>query len=532
MIKRVLFFNTKASIIDRKKALSQSYFWHLQRSFFKQQGVRAWNTGKVPHYATNNPYVAKAYGKVVFSFLRDWVSQKNLPLDLIQPVYIIELGTGSGRFAYHFLKQFFEFYANSALSHIPVKYVMTDLARQNLDFWRSHPKLQPYLKQGLLDFALFDVESDRTLNLIHSNQTLKSTVNPLVVVGNYFFDSIPQDLFCLEKGQVYETLVSVSSSEDNPNFNDANLLENLEITYNNSAITVSNYYQNPTWNQILKDYQSSIDSSYLLFPCRALECIDTLRQLSGDRLLLLAGDKGYTRLEDLQNRSRPNLAFHKGCFSLMVNFQAIAEYTKHQQGQALVPNYLPRSLNICGFLFGDNDYIETRQAYKLLIQQQSPDDFFTFKKAIEPHYDTLDLQQILAYLRFSGWDYRYLLGFFDNLMGRIETASDAWCQEIYRALHNVWETYYFIGEEQDLPFHLAMLFYKLGYYQDAIAFLDYSLQFYGEDPGMYYNQAMCYVRLESRELALQSLDRALTIQPQFTAAAELKTELETEYANK
>ncbi|MGK7926937.1 MAG: tetratricopeptide repeat protein, partial [Spirulina sp.] len=99
-------------------------------------------------------------------------------------------------------------------------------------------------------------------------------------------------------------------------------------------------------------------------------------------------------------------------------------------------------------------------------------------------------------------------------------------RELYRTIENIWETYYFIGEEKDLPFYCSMLLYKMGYYTEAIAYLDRSLQFYGEDPGILYNQAKCYGRLQSWEKALATLNKALEIYPQFEAARALQVEIE------
>src|SRR5258708_34111390 len=95
------------SVLERNQRLSRSMLWGLQRTFFHQQGIRAWSQGIVPQYITSNPFVAKAYAKVVFGWLRDWsISTPPPALDLSRPIYIIELGAGSGRFGYHFLKKF------------------------------------------------------------------------------------------------------------------------------------------------------------------------------------------------------------------------------------------------------------------------------------------------------------------------------------------------------------------------------------------------------------------------------------------
>ncbi|WP_228055621.1 ATP-binding protein [Lusitaniella coriacea] len=523
-------------VLEANQRLSQSLLWRLQRQFFEQQGLQAWNTGKVPHYITSNPFIANAYGKVVFGFLRDWsaISEGEtcpIPLDLSQPVYILELGSGSGRFAYHFLKQFFADYPHSVLREIPVKYVMTDFARSTLDFWQSHPFLQPFIEQGLLDFARFDIESTDPLQLVQSGEVLSAETlkNPAIVFANYFFDSIPQDLFAIQKGQLHETLLTLSSSHAIEDLTESDSLEALEIHFEDRPINVE-YYENPAFNRVLQYYQQHLDDTNLLFPSVALDCLAHLRKLTGDRLLLLAADKGYSREDFLQDREKPKLMFHQGCFSLMVNFHAIAQYTQLQGGQALVPSHLPRGLNICAFLFGEpaTEYGETQQAYQNCIQKTSPDDFFALKKIVEPVYSTLNLRQILAYLRFSGWDSNIFLGCLPALMAQVETAPESLWQEVYRAIQNVWEMYYWIGEDADLPLQLARLLSVMGDDAEALDYLDDSLRLYGETSENLLHQAACYFRLGEKVDALATLERTLVLQPQLNAARILKQAIETD----
>ncbi|MBP0012627.1 MAG: SAM-dependent methyltransferase [Roseofilum sp. SBFL] len=526
----------KSSILETHQRFSQSLLWRFQREFFNQEGVQAWNTGKVPHYVTSNPFIANAYGKVVLGFLRDCVQHPQDQIDFSQPVYIVELGSGSGRFAYHFLKQFFTSHFNSALRAIPVKYIMTDLAEQNLEFWDTHPSLHPFIEKGLLDFARFDIEEDVTLSLRHSGEVLSSETikNPLIVFANYFFDSIPQDLFSIQGGKLYETLLTVTAPEANQDLTDAALLDNLDITYEDAEIDADRYYENPAFNQILQDYQTYLGDTTLLFPSVGLQGMENLQKLSRDRLLLLSSDKGYGSEEQLQKRPRLKLSFHQGCFSLMVNYPAIARYTEYEGGMALLPHHKSRSIVIGAFLFAPEIecFVETSHAYQTAIEESSPDDFFVLKKAIEPHFDSLTLEQILTYLRFSHWDTKLFFGCFDTLMRQVESASEVLLQELTRAIHQIWETYYFIGEPEDLPFHCAMLLYKIEAYDRAIAFLQYSLYFYGEDPGMYHNQAQCYCKLQQWNRALEVLDKALALHPEFTAAQELKQQIEGENLKK
>ncbi len=64
----------------------------------------AWSTGQVPHYVTSNPFIARGYARVAASFAAD-CRQAGL-VGPGETVEVIELGSGSGRFAHHFLIDF------------------------------------------------------------------------------------------------------------------------------------------------------------------------------------------------------------------------------------------------------------------------------------------------------------------------------------------------------------------------------------------------------------------------------------------
>lgn len=522
--------------LERGQRLSQSLLWKLQLQFFDRQGVEAWNQGTVPHYVTSNPFIANAYGKVVRGFLGDWFSPSgdSLPLNSNQSVYILELGAGSGRFAYHFLRNFFEVFNHSPLSAIPVKYVLTDFTRRNLDFWRTHASLQPYFEQGVLDIARFDMERDRHLTLEYSGEhlTAKTLTNPLIVLATYVFDSIPQDAFSIRQGELYETLVTLSTYQTNPDLEDPDLLNHLDITYDEHPID-SNYYDDPDFDPILEHYHHHLIDTTILFPNVGLRCIRTLRHLAGDRLLLISGDKGYSHEAALHNRSYPQINRH-GSFSMMVNHHAIGQYFRDSGGQFLNIPHHHNSLNICAFLLGRpaNGYQETQLAYKTAIEQLGPDDFFTLKKVIEQHYDTLAVEQILSYLRLSSWDAKIFFGCFPTLRREIDSAAESLQQDLSQTIDNIWDTYYPIGEQQDLAFHLATLLYKIKDYPKALVYLQHSLKLYGENPNTRHKMALCYYRLGQMDRTFKQLKRALAIDPSFKAARKMRSRIRRSLAIK
>ncbi|MCA9932239.1 MAG: SAM-dependent methyltransferase, partial [Anaerolineales bacterium] len=197
--------NQHKNIIEGDRRLSQSLLWQIQRLYFERSGMAAWQDDVVPHSISSNPVMARTYSRVVWGYLRDCAAAAqagDMALDPAQPIYIVELGAGSGRLAHHFLHQFHDRQANGTLAGLTVKYVMTDFVPQIVEFWQQQEKLQRWVDAGLLDFALFDVTDKRLLSLRHANLTLTPDrfANPPILIANYFFDSIPQDSFVIEDG--------------------------------------------------------------------------------------------------------------------------------------------------------------------------------------------------------------------------------------------------------------------------------------------------------------------------------------------
>ncbi len=544
--------NNQGTRLESNQRFSQSVLWQIERHYFDQQGIKAWNTGTVPHYVTSNPFIANAYAKVIFNYIRDCHDNAGNPLNLSKPVYILELGSGSGRFAYYFLKKFYSFLSHSTLKEIPVTYIMSDFTSQNLDYWKQHPRLQPFLEQNLLDFALFDAQQDTEITLQNSGDILTAEIlkNPLIAIANYFFDCLPQDIFTLEGGKLHETLVTLSlpESKSTPKPNaepdspldlkklisqKKELLKHLNISYEDRPIT-TDYYPDSDFNQILEYYQPKLTDTTLLFPITALNCLRQLHHLSNSRMLFISADKGYSREEDLLFRGKPNLARHGNCFSMMVNYHAIGKYAEQLQGEFLTPSHRHNSIKICTCLFNPDTYpyLETHHAIEEHLIDSSPDDFFALKKGIEQHYHSLPFPQIIAYLRLSGWDYKIFLDCFPVILTHLETAPENQWGELFSAIQHIWDNYYPIGEQKDLPFYLGMLLYNMEYYPEALEFLQHSRQLYGDDASTLYNMGMCYYRLRQLAQALDCINQTLELDREFEAAKGLRIKIISEIKRK
>lgn len=250
---------------------SEAPIWNIQRSYYEEKGLQAWTNDQVPQYITSNPMIAMSYAEMIFAFLQDRGSKGACS----EPVYIVELGAGTGRLACHILHELYQLrdYAGSGVSLPPFRYIMTDLVMSNVLAWKEHPALQSFIAEGDLDVARFDAVHDTALNLVVAGKTIREgdLKQPVIVVANYFFDSIPQELIYVGDGRIYETDVFVEYPEHKETLTPTELLSQISLRYEHRQAPE---YEQPTYpyRDVIAVYQEQLEDSHFLFPVAGLTC--------------------------------------------------------------------------------------------------------------------------------------------------------------------------------------------------------------------------------------------------------------------
>jgi len=517
--------------IEKEQLFSRSYLWQLQREYFQQQGIAAWQQGEVPHYITSNPAMAKAYAEMIFCFMRDRV---RLYPQNKQRIYLVELGAGSGRLAYHLLTHLQRLCKNAAFQVPCFTYILTDLAQSNINFWKNHQKLKPFETEGLLDYARFDAVTDDEIAMQVSGVTLKrsSIEAPLFLIANYFFDSIPQALFYINDKKLHEAKLSLYLPGTGKPVLPAEILQDLDIAYSSFEVQPYSYYTNPGFNSILEHYTQSLQNTWLLFADGAIQCLENIQQLSTGGFILLSADKGTNRLEELDNCRQPLIAKH-GSFSLSVNYHSIKTYFERQGAVSLFTKHHYSNINIgCIMMLKEpGDYKELLNAYNKEIECFGPDDFFRIKKHFEQYIFNMNLWQIKSYIRLSGYDAHFFKQCVPCLLELVGYADEREIADMHLLINQVWAMYYPIGEEQDLAFDIGLLLYEMSLYNEALEFFNTSLTSYAALSAVYYNIAACYFKLEEDVRAVEYIKKSLELSPQNPEAQALERELEKLYAD-
>ena len=516
-------------LLEQEQRFSASVLWQIHRHYYNDSGPAAWDIGAVPHYATCNTYIAQSYAHVVMAYLRDALAASLL--DPGQPVYIVELAAGVGRFAFQFLRKFHALKDASSLSRLDVRYVMTDFTMTNVRAWSQQPLFQPLLASGRLDLGTFDVDRDEEIKLVSgqvlSTQTVK---NPMVVLGNYAFDSFRQDLFRIANGQLSEVRVTTRSPHaQQPDLSRTDIITQLKIQYSTRPIR-GDYYDDPALNKVLSHYRERLAETTIAIPIGGFIGLRRLFEIAGRRLLLLSSDKGFTHEDELYHPGQHSMQFHTGCLSMMVNYHAIGQYFTQQGGLYAATSGRLISLKTAAGVIGGTpeQFADTLSAFRERIDTFGPSDFFELLQYQRQECRAISVEHFLGLLRMSHWDPGLVYEYASQVLALAQNLPEPLQLELRVALERAWEN--FFPGAQNLPFEMARIFMALRRPQDGIRFNQCSLDLFGEQPVTYLNMGVCHYYAENPAEAMRCFERSLALNPSFGLAkawaARLAAELE------
>lgn len=504
-------------ILEQNVPLSQSVIWRLQRDFYVQRGLKAWNEDLVPSYITNNPFIAEIYAGIVAGFLQDCISSvQRSPLSQENPLRILELGAGTGKFSYLFLRKLTALLRSNNVPLHLLRYCMTDAAEKLLTEWRENAYLKEFVSAGVLEFEVFQAGQEHKFQ--HKG--------PLVVIANYVFDSLPQDAFAVENGSVHEILVTTSAAADV----EIPYLKDLRFSYQNSVIAQQRYADD-SWNGILDQYRTRLSAATVLFPGSALQTLQQLSRSSDGRMLVLVADKGFNHEEDLALTPRePSLEFHAGgrCFSQRVNFDAIGKYFRGKGGEALVPAKHFTSLSLCAFIQRNpgDEFPLACKAYQEAVTAFGPDDLFAIMSWLNTYLEEISLAQVLPLLRLTRWDPVVLTRLFPVIARQARNAN-AERSDLRDAVLSTWENHYPLNKEENvLAFYCGVILLELRFLSEAYSMFRQSEQLYGPSAATSYNLGLCCLGLGRSRDALELMREACNLDPSFEPARQSRFKLE------
>jgi tetratricopeptide (TPR) repeat protein len=515
-------------LLESGKRLSQSSIWRLQRQFFDQRGVRAWSERIVPTHVTSNAFMAHAYAQIVAQFALECATQpagSALALDPAEPLYIVELGAGSGYFAYLFLNKLVEIQAGLGADLPRICYVATDFTQSNVDYWAKHPCFAPFIEYGLFDVARFDAASDEQMILMSSGRSLLpgKVANPMVVVANYLFDTIPHDAFRVHNGVLEQGLASLRPREARGD--GTNPLDDVDVSYEWTAVE-GRCYDDEVLDGLLAEYADVLGNTAFTMPTGSFTCLRNLERLSTGRLMVLAADKGYSTPAALIGLSDPDVVHH-GSVSMMVNFHALGRYVEETQGGFMMATSdRDASLELVALCSAAPASLpHTRATIADAFERLGPLDAYEISNSMSTD---CTVSQALAVLRLCRWDPFTFTTLSPTLHKRAPDMTGREARRVRRALLEVWKLYFPIGDGRDVPFEIGFVMYGMRRYTEALYYYERSIEFHGAHEATLFNMGLCHYQLGQSPLALELFDRALEVSPTYGSARDWKLRVQTE----
>jgi hypothetical protein len=501
--------STDEGVLERGVPLSRSLLWSLQRRYFEARGTDAWSRREVPHFVTSNAFMAAAYAQAIDGFLRDRVGQA-------QPVLVVELGAGSGRLGLGVVVELLALRGASPTTSAPFRYVLTDVCAKTLAALSAHERLAPYLASGLVDVARLDLEDDAAeLVLERSGERLDLRGPGLVVIANYVFDALPQELLRrgasgLEVGHV--TMRGQQHRRDAPDLVSA-------VSFDTEWVATRAAYDDPELAALAEG--AVPERGEVLFPVGAVRCLRRLLELGSPDVLLLAADRKECAGPDPLG----GLGRH-GCVSLPVSTGPLAELFRRRGGLAIERGPGAGHLWVSAFLTRPADHPEARRAFRGAVEPFGPGELLAIKRLVEAHGELLSLEQLVAAVRLSRNDAIVLSLSAAHLAAQAGAMPVELRAELRAAVHAAWERLLPIGDEAEIAFGFGLLLYSLDAPAEAIPFYERSRAQQAPDAHTLFNLALCHCKLGSDAAALACLDEVLRdVEPGHAAAAAFRAQL-------
>lgn len=499
--------------IEKNKRLSESSLWQMQKDYYTSAGINAW-VDQIPFEVTCNPFIANSYAHIAVAFIRDYLHQH--PDAAQHPFYFIELGTGSGKFSFYALKSILELLNLAGMNEIKIKYIMSDFTEHNIQYYKAHPGLKPYIDKNIIDFALFELESDKpiTLQLAKTVLTNKIVKNPIIAFANYVFDTTSHDAFYIHDKQVQPLLVNITSPQDNINDGKIKEMDKLNISF--LATDDQAAYPDKIINLLLEDYRNTITHSNILIPVGALKAITHLRKVANNQMMLISTDKGNSSIDSLENLGPPGITFHAStCFSLMVNYHALANYFKLLHGDAFLETSRDKTLEtaVCFSGFKLAELPETHIAIEHYIDETSPCDYYKIDKHIRETFENCDLDTLTTHLSLSHWNptiYSIISSRIESLIPGYEGDALGF---LSKNMPKLAANYYYMPKSDSTLFQVGLYFHLLKQYDEAIHYYTSALAYDKSLFYIHYNLGLCYHAKQDQQQALTHLESALKMDP-------------------
>lgn len=259
--------------------------------------------------------------------------------------------------------------------------------------------------------------------------------------------------------------------------------------------------------------------------------ITKLCLLSNGKTVVLCGDKAMSKEDDLRGERNPHIALH-GSFSCMVNFHAVKSFTTNNGGWSLLTPYT-EGFKCGSFIFGipRQNLPETRFTWCDVFETFGPENFSNLQRCIKdetPAPPGCSVKLALSTIRLSQWESDVFYKFKQVLLDKAPYSSEKQKADVYADMLAVYDNFYPVHREKDVPFEIGRIFMGLKRYNEAVAMFRDSLKYFSEHHVTWYNLGICYYYLSDLITSQDCFNTTLKLQPEYTDAESWKRRIQSE----
>lgn len=501
----------------------QSIVWSLLQRFYIEAGPEAWSNKIVPQRSTSNAFCADTYASVVATFFKELVAEGNS-----QPPLIIELGGGSGRFAWQFLNRLFNYHFAGRDDCPEFTYMLTDASVRNVESWKKKERFAPLVESGVLEFAELLIEPDATIRTEKGDLKPKHVAGrPVIIIANYLFDSIASNMVRIRDHAIEQVYVEAQSTSRHFLKNPITSFESVTERFESRPIK-GDPTGHPLIDAALRRYAEKPGDFHVVVPQICLEFIEQF--LDRDTpLLLMSGDLAYSDPAEFKLKSP--LIFNT-YFAHYTNFHLFGELFGAYGGAMQSQRHKNADFSCSLFSLPGKgrweslDLAPTREAARALLRDFNPYDAHEVIEMIEGSVAEMSIRQVLALIRFSKFDPDVAAACIRTVLHHIEQGEeDIDREQLYETFMEAFRAYLPDGSKVSFDCGIAQMFLRLGYHVQALQLIDHTIREFGETAPRLYEKALAIYHLGDAAEAEIVMRAAAKADPQFRPAQRVIADL-------
>lgn len=268
--------------------------WRIHHAYYQQRGAGAWLEHEIPYQSTSNIAAVKRHVRMFTALIAERAASPDSPTgdDGTSPLWVLEVGAGSGHFAANFLRAL---HVHAPAVAARTRYVASDYSSKNLHDLARSRHLTALIEAGRVIPAMYDVNLGGALRDPDGHPlVLDATFSMLV--ANYVCSAIAMTPLQKDHASWSELWVETRERSVESRLADESA-EVLAVRPNSLAeLPRTSAWQTldsdlvaafgPFHGQVIEAAAAAYDQATLFYPRRYFDFLRTFEPLTTDALLI------------------------------------------------------------------------------------------------------------------------------------------------------------------------------------------------------------------------------------------------------